>query len=43
MNYCTGYDARCFLHELDHVNGITYDMHVSPIELKKAQEKAEAE
>ena len=33
-----GYDARCFLHELDHLNGITYDMHVTPMELQKAKE-----
>ena len=38
-----GYDARCFLHELDHLNGITYDMHVTPMELQKAKEKAEAQ
>ena len=38
-----GYDARCFLHELDHLNGITFDNYVSPIEFKKAQEKAQAE
>ena len=37
-----GYDARCFLHELDHLNGITYDQHVSPLAFKEAQAKAEA-
>ena len=38
-----GYDARCFLHELDHLDGITFDNYVSPIEFKKAQAQAEAE
>lgn len=38
-----GYDARCFLHELDHLNGITFDQHVSPLAFKEAQQKAEAE
>ncbi len=37
-----GYDARCFLHELDHLNGITFDQHVSPLAFKEAQAKAEA-
>tara|TARA_Y100001954_G_scaffold168175_1_gene178548 strand:+ start:3979 stop:4500 length:522 start_codon:yes stop_codon:yes gene_type:complete len=36
-----GYDARCFLHELDHLNGITFDNYVSPIDFKKAKERAE--
>ena len=38
-----GYDARCFLHELDHLNGITFDEYVSPKEFKEAQAKAEAQ
>ena len=37
------YDARCFLHELDHLNGITFDEYVSPKEFKEAQAKAEAQ
>jgi len=38
----TGYTARCFLHELDHLNGIMYIDHVPPIKWKEAQAKAEA-
>jgi peptide deformylase len=37
-----GYTARCFLHELDHLDGIMYIDHVSPIKWKEAQAKAEA-
>jgi peptide deformylase len=35
----TGLTARCFLHELDHMNGITMDKHVKPLALKMAKEK----
>ena len=35
-----GYDAVCFQHELDHLNGITFDQHVSPMVWKEAVEKA---
>jgi peptide deformylase len=35
----TGLTARCFLHELDHMNGITMDQHVKPLALKMAKEK----
>ncbi len=38
----TGIDARCFLHELDHLNGITFTTKVSPMSLilaKKNQRK----
>ena len=37
-----GYDARCFQHELDHLNGVTFDEYVSPKDFKEAQAKAEA-
>ena len=35
----TGLTARCFLHELDHMNGITMDKHAKPLALKMAKEK----
>ena len=35
-----GYDAVCFQHELDHLNGITFDQYVSPMVWKEAVEKA---
>ena len=35
-----GLMARCYLHELDHLNGITFDQHVSPMVWKEAVEKA---
>ena len=34
------YEARCFMHELDHLNGITFDQYVSPMVWKEAVEKA---
>lgn len=37
----TGYSARVFLHELDHLDGIMMMDRVSPLELKKAQEELE--
>lgn len=27
----TGYDCKCFLHELDHLNGITFQDRISPL------------
>jgi len=38
----TGYDAVCFQHELDHLNGITFNEHVSPMIWKEAVQLAEA-
>lgn len=34
-----GIDARCFQHELDHLNGITFTQHVSPLKLQMARKK----
>jgi peptide deformylase len=34
-----GLTARCFLHELDHMNGITMTQHVKPLALKMANKK----
>lgn len=35
----TGIDARCFLHELDHLNGITFDTKTSQLKLARAIKK----
>lgn len=35
----TGIDARCFLHELDHLNGIVFTDKVSQIKLILARKK----
>lgn len=34
-----GMDARCFLHELDHLNGIVYLDHAGDLKLKRAKDK----
>lgn len=34
-----GVTARCFLHELDHMNGIRFVQHVGPVTLKLARQK----
>lgn len=35
----SGYDAYCAQHELDHLNGITFDTHVSKLSLDIAKRK----
>jgi peptide deformylase len=35
-----GLSARCFLHELDHLNGIRYTNHAKPLALRMARQKA---
>jgi len=35
-----GLSARCFLHELDHLDGIHYTEYVKPLALKMARQKA---
>ena len=35
-----GIDARCFLHELDHLNGITFNSHVSGLKFRTALQRA---
>ena len=37
-----GYTARCFMHEYDHLEGITMDQHVAPVKWKEAVANAEA-
>ena len=34
-----GISARCFLHELDHMNGIVYTMRAKPLALKTGKKK----
>lgn len=36
----TGITARCFLHELDHLDGIKYTSYIKPLALKMARQKA---
>jgi len=35
-----GLTARCFMHEMDHMNGIHYTNYVKPLALKMARQKA---
>lgn len=35
----TGLTARCFQHEVDHLNGIVYTMHMKPLALQSAYNK----
>ena len=35
----TGIDARCFLHELDHLNGVCFTDIISPLKLAMAIKK----
>lgn len=37
-----GYNARCFLHELDHLNGINYTMKADRFHLEQAKRKQKA-
>jgi peptide deformylase len=36
-----GITARCFLHELDHMNGIRFVDYIKPVALKLARQKQE--
>jgi peptide deformylase len=35
----TGVTARCFLHELDHMNGVKFTSHVGPVSIQTAKRK----
>jgi peptide deformylase len=35
----TGVTARCFLHELDHMNGVRFVEHVGPVAIRMAKKK----
>lgn len=37
--WLTGTQARCFQHELDHLNGITFDTRAGTLSLKMAKQK----
>ena len=37
----SGVTARCFQHELDHMNGIKFTQHVGPVALRLAKQKQE--
>ena len=37
-----GYQARCFMHEMDHLDGVSMNEHVSPKVWKEAVANAEA-
>lgn len=34
-----GLTARCYLHELDHMNGIKFVQHVGPVSIRMAKDK----
>ena len=36
-----GITARCFLHELDHMNGVRFTNYVKPVALRMAKQKQE--
>ena len=38
--FLSGIDARCFQHELDHLNGIVYTSKVSSLKLQRAKARA---
>jgi peptide deformylase len=35
----TGLDSRCFQHELDHLDGVCFTEHISPLKLALAKKK----
>ncbi len=35
----TGIDARCFQHELDHLNGVTFDTRAAKLSLARAKKQ----
>ena len=35
----TGIDARCFQHELDHLDGVCFTEHISSLKLELAKKK----
>ena len=39
---CFAYQARCFMHEMDHLDGISMSEHVSPKIWREAVANAEA-
>ena len=41
MNHLEDYEAKCFQHELDHIDGITFDKRVSKLKFDMAKKKFE--
>ena len=41
MNHLEDYEAKCFQHELDHINGITFEKRVSKLKFDMAKKKFE--
>lgn len=39
QNKFSGVTARCFLHELDHMNGVVFTKHVGPVSLQMARKR----
>ena len=42
MQHLDGYEAKCLQHELDHLDGITFDQRVSKMRWDMAKKKASA-
>jgi peptide deformylase len=36
---CDGYHGRCIQHEIDHLDGVTYFDHLSPLKRKMIEKK----
>lgn len=41
QTHLDGITARCFMHELDHLNGVRFVEHVKPVALQMARKKQE--
>ena len=41
MQHLDGMASKCFQHELDHLNGITFNTHVSKLKWDMAKKKLE--
>lgn len=40
MQHLDGYESKCFQHELDHINGVTFKSRVSKLKWDMAKKKA---
>ena len=41
LNHLDGMESKCFQHELDHLNGITFNQKVSKLSWEMANKRAE--
>ena len=41
LNHIDGMESKCFQHELDHINGITFNQKVSKVSWEMAKKRAE--